>query len=102
MADSKAFEVACVELERATSFTGLEARGTIRIALKKSGLTAATVTATEMDVSARMVLPKELTLRGVDDADEVANRVSAALSAADLGDESRPDSPEAVFSRLGG
>ena len=102
MADSKAFEIACGELERATALSGLEARGTIRIALKKSGLDAAAVTAREMDVILHKVLPKELTLRGVDDADGVASGIAAALTSADLADESRSDSPEAVFSRLGG
>ena len=102
MADSKAFEIACGELERATSLSGLEARGTVRIALKKSGLDAAAVTAKEMDVILRMVLPKELTLRGVDDADGVVSSIAAALNSAEFADESRADSPEAVFSRLGG
>jgi hypothetical protein len=43
MAESKAFDFVCSELERRTSMTRLEARGTVRIALKDAGLAADTV-----------------------------------------------------------
>ena len=102
MADSKAFEIVCGELETATTLSGLEARGTVRLALKSSGLDGSTVTAKEMDVILRMVLPAELKLRGIADPDDVANGIAAALSTADVGEEERSDSPEAVFSRLAG
>ena len=102
MADSKAFEIACEELEAATTLSGLESRGTIRIALKQSGLDAGLVSATEMDVVLRAVLPKELGLRSVDEPETVCETIASALKAADLGDEQRSDSPEAVFSRLAG
>jgi hypothetical protein len=102
MAESKAFEVTCRELESATTLSGLEARGTVRIALKMSGLDANAVTAKEMDVVLRMVLSKELALRGVADADDIVGAIAAGLQSADLGEEQQADSPEAVFSRLGG
>ena len=102
MAESKVFEIACGELEKATSLSALEARGTVRIALSQSGLDARSVSAKEMDVILRRVLPKELTLRGVEDPEGVASAIAAALATADLGDEMRSASPEAVVSRLGG
>ena len=102
MADSKAFEIVCKELEEATTLSGIEARGTVRIALKQSGLDASVVGAKEMDVILRMVLPKELTLRGVDAGDAVAEAIATSLKTADLSEEQRADSPEAVFARLAG
>ena len=44
MADSTAFEAACLCLENSSSLTKLEARGTIRIALKEAGFEAKTAT----------------------------------------------------------
>jgi hypothetical protein len=102
LADSKAFEIVCKELEEATTLSSIEARGTVRIALKQSGLDASVVSAREMDVILRVVLPKELTLRGVDDADAVSEAVATTLQTANLAEDQRADSPEAVFSRLAG
>ena len=55
-----------------------------------------------MDVILRVVLPKELTLRGVDDADAVSEAIATTLQTANLAEDQRADSPEAVFSRLAG
>ena len=72
------------------------------IPVQDPGLDAGVVSGKEMDVVLRAVLPRELTLRGVDEAEAVCESIAAALKAADLGDEQRADSPEAVFSRLAG
>jgi len=100
MADSPSFELACETLERMTSLERLEARGTVRLALKASGLEPRSVTPAQMGVVVGKVLPRELTTRGVENADEVCallGRQLAGVSSTDAG-----DAPEAVFARLGG
>ena len=50
MAAADSFEVASDEIERATNLSRLEARGTLRLALKEAGLDAASVTPPQMRV----------------------------------------------------
>lgn len=100
MSDSKAFDFACAELERATSLDRLEARGTIRIALKQAGLQAASVSAHQMGVVMTELMPGELQTRGVEDAAGVCASIRSGL--ASLPDDTAADAPEAVFARLGG
>jgi hypothetical protein len=100
MADSVAFEFACSELERTTSFDRLEARGTVRLALKETGLEARSVTPDQMATVMTKVLPTELAKRGIEGAEPTCHTIAAALS--ELPDEGIGDTPEAVFHRLGG
>ena len=100
MADSTSFEFACSELERVTSLDRLETRGTVRLALKETGLEARSVTPSQMAAVMTKVLPTELTNRGVEDAEPTCRTVAVALT--DLPDEAAADTPEAVFQRLGG
>lgn len=100
MADSDAFGKACTLLEEQTELSRLEARGTIRIALKQSGLDPGLVVASELLVVVREILSKELVSRGIQDADEVCAKLEFGLSR--LGDAPRGETPESVFSRLGG
>jgi len=100
MANSEAFDKACSLLEEETDLSRLEARGTIRLALKQSGLSPASVVASELSVVVREILPKELDSRGVQDAEQVCVRLQAGL--ARIGDAPRGETPESVFSRLGG
>ena len=99
MADSTSFEFACAELERTTSFDRLEARGTVRLALKETGLEAHSVTPGQMATVMTKVLPKELATRGIEESESTCAAIAAALS--DLPDEDVADTPEAVFQRLG-
>jgi hypothetical protein len=100
MADSTSFEFACAELERTTSLDRLEARGTVRLALKETGLEAHSVTPGQMATVMMKVLPKELATRGIKEGESTCTAIAAALS--DLPDEDVADTPEAVFQRLGG
>lgn len=100
MAESNAFSVTCEALERETSFDRLEARGTVRLALKRAGLDPASVSGHEMTVVVAEILTAELETRGVLDAASVCERIRHAL--ASVQDERAPSSPEAVFARLGG
>jgi hypothetical protein len=98
MADSQAFTVLCEALEQASSFDRLEARGTVRLALKNAGLESATVTAPQLNVVIDKILPAELETRGVDGS--ICSQLHAALDRVDASTEPT-QSPEAVFSRLG-
>ena len=60
------FEFVASELQKRSDLEDLEARGTIRLALKSSGLTAREVTKEQMVVVIDQVLPRELQLRGID------------------------------------
>lgn len=101
MPDSALFDWVCGELERATAFSGIESRGTVRIALKKSGVTPASVTAAQMQVVVKRVLPDELRRRGCDDGQRVCDELCVRLR--DQGFEASGDgsSPEEIFARLG-
>jgi hypothetical protein len=103
MADSHAFEAACEALERAGGMERLAARGTIRLALKQAGLDAQSVTADQMRVAAARVLPGELRARGVADPAAIERAIVTALAGVRAGAaDGAPDSPEAIFARLGG
>ena len=60
MADSRAFEWICAELESVSFLNKLEARGTVRLVLKAAGLEADRVTPREMSVVAERILPERL------------------------------------------
>lgn len=101
MADSQAFTIACEQLEQASSLERIEARGTVRLALKEAGLDAASVTGSQLTVVVDKILPRELDARGVTDSAGVCATIKSALAAAP--DTDGPgNSPEDVFSRLAG
>lgn len=100
MADSDAFQATAEALEHSSDLDRLEARGTLRIAIKAAGLEARTIGARELAVVLDRVLPDELRSRGIENADAVIESLKAALPK-DEG-ESASDSPESVFRRLGG
>jgi hypothetical protein len=100
MADAAAFELACEVLERDTALERLEARGTVRLALKAAGLDARGVTPEQMTVVATNVLPGELESRGVEDGAGVCAALAEKLARLETSDAA--ETPEAVFARLGG
>jgi hypothetical protein len=99
MADSQAFDFVCAELQRATSLTQLEARGTVRLALKAAGLDARNVTATQLGVVLEKKMPGELRGRGCAEPERICARISEQLAGARL--TSGAESPETIFARLG-
>jgi len=100
MAESKAFQHVCEDLEHRTPLDRLAARGTVRLALKESGLDPASVTPVQMAVVLRQVMPRELLSRGIADAEKVCDAIRTGVQA--LPAEASADSPDAVFARLGG
>lgn len=103
MAGSTAFEWVCSALEESTSLERLEARGTVRIALKEAGLEPRTVNAAEMRVVAQKVLPRELRQRGVQNEVALCDRLVSGLQVLESQSTSAgADTPDAIFRRLGG
>ncbi len=100
MAESEVFDFVCVELESRTDLDRIEARGTVRLALREAGLEARTVNREQMSVVVTRVLKAELDSRGVSDGASVCSEIDVLL--AGLQAESSLDTPEAVFERLGG
>ena len=100
MAGSAAFEAACACLEQSSSLTNLEARGTIRLALKEAGFEAKTATARVLSTVVERVLPAELRSRRIADPDAICARIALALEG--VAAEPVSDTAEAVFARLGG
>lgn len=79
MANSPVFDRTCEEIEQRTSLERLEARGTVRLALKVAGLDAQGVDAQQMTAVLSQLLPKELASRGVDEAVRVCEAVAEAI-----------------------
>lgn len=95
------FDRASAALESASEFDKLTARGTLRLALKQAGLDPRGVTKEQMTVVLEKVIPLELESRGIDGTDGVCEAMIASVQSFE-GDESPDETPEAVFSRLGG
>ena len=97
------FEFVAQDLEVRSDLDKLEARGTIRLALKASGLEARSVTGEQMLLVIEKVLPGELESRGVSNAAGVCDAITTALKDADLDGSGHGQTlPEDVFRRLGG
>jgi hypothetical protein len=102
VADSPTFDWICSELERRTDLDRLEARGTIRLALKGAGLEARSLIPEQMQVVLERLLPGELTTRGVEDAESLCAALLPDLQALASDAGGGPEAPEDVFRRLGG
>ena len=97
------FDLAAERLEHHTSLDLLQARGTLRLALKAAGLQPAGLTMDQLRVAFERVLPGELETRGVGDAASVCGAVVddvACSPVAGAGAESA--NVDEVFRRLGG
>jgi hypothetical protein len=100
MADAGAFDFVCAQLEQRTSLNRLEARGTVRLALKSAGLDAAHVTAAQMRTVIEKILPGELRNRAVEGPERLCTALAVLLAGSQLKEASGSESPEAIFARL--
>ena len=94
------FDAAAERLEQHTQFDRLEARGTLRIALKESGLEADKVTFDQLKVVFAKLMAPQLEKRAVVDAVGVCTAVIAGLSSTDHAEAG--SSTDEIFGRLGG
>jgi hypothetical protein len=97
------FDIAAERLEESSEMDRLEARGTLRLAVKQAGLDVQNLTIPELQAVFEKLMPQELEARGVTDAattcKTVMNDIASAASTADLADSNSPDE---IFKRLGG
>ena len=100
---SELFDLAARQLERHSSLDAIEARGTLRIALKAGGVDARTVEEPELRAVLEKLMPRELEVRGIADPEAVCRAVLldiereyAPRAAA------RAENADDVFRRLGG
>lgn len=100
MANESTFDFLCDEVERASSLDRLEARGTVRIAIKQAGLDPHFATPQELAVVVEKVLPSELATRGVENSDSLCSALAKQVATRVEDGESR-ETPEAIFARLG-
>ncbi len=101
MADSL-FEFIAAKIEGRTDLDKLEARGTLRIALKEAGLDSRGLTAEQMSVMLQKTMPAELVARGVEAAEALCRELVSALTGHSFSERpDAPESPEEVFRRLG-
>lgn len=93
------FDALAEELEARTSFDSLEARGTVRLALRKAGLEPGKLTREHTNALVEKILPEELRARGVDEVDGVCHALLRRV--AGMPDESAVGHrPETLFERL--
>ena len=98
MADGALFEFTSEKLAARCSLDDLAIRGTVRIALRDSGLDAKSVSRQQMEVVLEKVLPPMLFRRGVDDAEQLCQTVSGELDVFQ-GAASAGHAPEAFVAR---
>lgn len=98
--NSPVFEWVAQTLEEASSLTRLEARGTVRLALREVGLTVTGVARRPMLFVLKKILPRFLHSRGVPEPERICIALAARLEQASL--PSVGESPEHVFARMGG
>jgi hypothetical protein len=102
MADSAVFDWACEALERASGWSRLQARGTVRLVLGQAGLDSKSVRASQLRVVALRLLPKELRARGLANVEAICDEVAGCPPSLDRASIAAPaHDPEEVFKRLG-
>lgn len=100
MADS-VFDFVAEELEKRSDLEKLEARGTIRLALKAAGFNPREVTSDQMAVVLQQVMPDELRPRGIDAPEAICGELARLVKEFQPAVSEGPGaSPEDVFRRL--
>jgi len=95
------FDLAAQKLEQHTGFSQLEARGTLRIALKAAGLNPRSLTLDELRVVFQKLMPGELEQRGVNDTASACTAVMRNLENTPIAAaNASPSNPDDIFRRL--
>ncbi len=79
---SDVFEKTCGFLEKYTSFTRLQSRGTIRLLLKEANVDPQAIEKNEMIGALKSKLPSELQKRGISEGAEIAEKLVADVEKA--------------------
>ncbi len=94
------FDFAAESLEHHTALNRIEARGTLRIALKIAGLTAKSVTAGQLCVVFEKMMPDELEKRGVSTVTACNAVIDDLVNSPAPTNEDPATDPDAIFHRL--
>ena len=99
--ETSLFDFAAQKLEQQTGFNQLEARGTLRIAVKAAGLDPKNLSVDELRVVFAKLMPGELEQRGVGDSLGVCAAVMREFENAPIaGSDAGSNNPDDVFRRL--
>ena len=93
MSESAVFAWMCEALEASTDLSRLEARGTVRLALKAAGLSVEALTRSQAGVVLERVMPGELSSRGLAEAARICERLGIQLKSARLDDAAAVETP---------
>jgi len=96
------FDFVADQLEQCTSLDRLESRGTLRIALKNSGLEPKTVTRKQFCVILESVVPGELESRGVAEASAICAALIEKIQAEPADRWEASHDVDKIFDRLAG
>jgi hypothetical protein len=99
---SDLFDSVAEQLEQITNLDRLEARGTLRLAVKQAGLDAKALTLRELAVIFEKVMPAELKARGIESPADICTTLIRNLSHMGSSPEATPSTIDDVFGRLGG
>ncbi len=99
--ESPVFERAADELERLSRLSRLEARGTLRLALKEAGLLPKTVNTRAILIVLDRILSPLLTRRGVQGAPEICRSIATVVRGLTSETSYDVETPEKVFARIG-
>ena len=100
MEDSPAFAFVCESLERLTSMSRLQARGTLRLVLRHAGLEPHRVTPSQLVVVIERLLGAALRSRGIANDAVIRARLKERLLAREFSDQPQHDSPEEILRRF--
>ena len=98
---SPAFEFVCERLETVAKMSRIEARGTVRLALREIGKNPAYVSPQDMSMIVAKVLPRMLQSRGVKDAAQACMDIGNQLAQTKMASGATYLDPADVFARLG-
>ena len=97
------FDIAAERLEESSGLDRLEARGTLRLAVKEAGLDVQNLSVPQLQAVFEKLMPKELEARGVTDAAATCKSVMKDIvNSASTADVATSSSPDEIFKRLGG
>ena len=97
------FDIAAEHLEGSSQLDRLEARGTLRLAVKEAGLDVQNLTIPQLQAVFEKLMPRELEARGVTDAAaKCKTAMKDIVNAASTADFETSNSPDEIFKRLGG
>jgi hypothetical protein len=97
------FDPAAEQLECHTGLDRLEARGTLRLAIKQAGLDAKRLTLRQLEAIFAKVMPGQLAIRGIDQPTSVCEAIMVEIArCADGAPTTDSANTDEVFERLGG